>query len=111
MVHDPALHGPLLWLQRAVLFVVGVAVFWVVTFWGTLDYMNGLGLAEWRQVWGFWCQAWPPADSGPLWLLFHASAVIALQLALIIVLVRALLWKKTGTVHHRGANFIDQRGQ
>ena len=105
--HDPILNAIKVRFERLVLFIVLSALIslalWTWVLLGWFDF----GFAS---AWKLTKEAYFTVEEGrSIVLIFRACGVIGTLTSLVIFLVAALWWRKSGDVHRRGAQFIDAR--
>lgn len=107
MSHDPILNAVSVFFRRLSLFVWHVVLLaaalwsWLILGWFDRPY---------TELWGYTKAAFAPsADPTPLPVLFWMCAVIAFLAVAVVFLLAALWWKRKGSIHHRGAKFVDAR--
>lgn len=106
MSHDPVLNAISVFFRRLGLFVWHVvlltAALWsaLILWWFDRSY---------TELWGYTKMVLAPSEHPELTGYFFLCASNAFLAVAVVFLLVALWWKRKGSIHHRGAKFVDAR--
>ena len=107
MNRDPIFTAIAVFIGRVVMFVILSVAGWLLLW--LLVLTHGYQVQEWRSLWRITREAWPPTHDTTLALLWTGCGLIGVLTTLVVFLIVALWWRKSGDVHRRGTRFIDRR--
>lgn len=106
MSHDPVLNAISVFFRRLSLFVWHVVLL-------TAALWSGLILwwfdRPYTELWPYTKAAFVPSERPELAAYFFLCAGNAFLAVAVVSLLIALWWKRKGSIHHRGAKFVDAR--
>lgn len=104
---DPIINAIHVVFGRVVTFFLLSVAGWLLMW--LLVLMHGYQVREWRALWHVTRRAWPPADDTTLALLWTGCGLIGVLTTVVVFLIVALWWRRSGDVHRRGTRFVDRR--